>query len=251
VTALSRCVVAMRAAPAAEIEATRVAAMTRLAPLGDDIELEMSALGDRVSNVDISDAHAPAKPPKNAADIKKLGTEVLTTYADVLGLSPDEPARLIPHVKRVTDTPAIAWEYNAKLERNPEGPMPVRAGTGDIYIDFDRRGAAVVITVDDELLPPITVCADTLRNEQVEKAVIGRALEWTSDTGRSNEGHVAAKDISLITRKITRVRGSAADGDLVVGAVYQVQIEHDYLPWTISVDPAAGIAIQTRELFDD
>jgi hypothetical protein len=251
VTALSRCVVRMQAAPAAESEAARAVAISRLASLGEDLDIQMSALGDRVGNIDVGEGHAPSKPPRNAADIKALGQALLTTYADVLGLTPDEPGRLHPKVKRLTDSPAIAWEYSARLERSPTGAMPVRTGSGDIFIDFDRRGAVVVVTVDDELLPPITVCPDTLRPEQIEKAVVGRALHWTSDAGRTSEGNVAARDISQTARRIMRIRGEAADGDLVVGAVYQVQIDHEYLPWTMLVDPAAGIVIETRELFDD
>lgn len=251
VTALSRCVMSVRAAPASEIEAARVAALSRLAGLGEEVNIEMSALGDRVGNIDIGEGRPAPTAPKTAADIKALGRDVLSTYADVLGLTPDEVAHLKPTVKRVTDTPAIAWEYNARLERHPTGPMPVRSGSGEIFIDFDRRGAVVVVTIDDELLPPITVCADTLRPEQIEKAVVGRALHWTNDTGRTNEGNVAPGDIVKTTRRVMHVRGSAAEGDLVVGAVYAVQINHDYLPWTILVDPAAGIAIETRELVDD
>ena len=251
VTALSRCVVSMRPAPDPEIEDTHAAAMTRLASLGDDLDIQMSALGDRVSNIDIGDGKAPPKPPRTAADVKALAVSVLTTHADVLGLMADEPGQLQGSVKRVTDTPAIAWEYSARLERDPTGTMPVRTGSGDIYVDFDRRGAVVIITVDDELLPPVTVCADTLPPHQIATAVIGRSLQWTTDTARTNEGRVTPRDISQTARRIMRVRGSAADGDLVVGAVYQVRIDHNYLAWTMLVDPAAGIVIETQALLDD
>lgn len=250
-TALTRCVASIRRAPEPEIEATRAAALTRLASLGDDLEIQMSALGDRVSNIDVGEGNAPPKPPRTAADVEALAVTVLTTHADVLGLLPDEPSRLEGSVTRVTDTPPIVWEYSVHLDRDPSGALPVRTGTGDIYVDFDRRGAVVILTVDDELLPPITVCNDTLQPHQIATAVIGRSLQWTTDTERTNEGRVTPRDIAQTTRRIMRVRGSAADGDLVVGAVYQVRIDHDYLSWMMLVDPAAGIVIETQELVDD
>lgn len=251
VTALSRCVASVRAAPDLEIEVARAAAITRLASLGDDLGIQMSALGDHVASVDVGDGKAPSRRPRTADDVKALAVAVLTTHAEVLGLAPDEPTRLQGSVKRVTDAPPIVWEYSAHLDRDPSGAMPVRTGSGDIYVDFDRRGAVVLVTVDDELLPPITVCSDTLRPEQIAAAVIGRSLTWTTDTERTNEGRVTPRDIAQTTRKIMRVRGSAADGDLVVGAVYQVRIDHSYLSWTMLVDPAAGIVIETQELLDE
>jgi hypothetical protein len=129
--------------------------------------------------------------------------------------------------------------------------MPVRTGSGEILVELDRDGGIVLIHVDDELLPPITVCDDTLTPERLAAAVVGRPLHWSTDTGTSNEGNVEAGDISETARRIMRVRGAAAEADLVVGAVYKVQITHDYLPWTMLVDPAAGVVIETSELFDD
>lgn len=248
VTALSRCVVSVRSAPDPEIEAAHAAAMTGLAALGDDLDIQMSALGDHVSSIDVGDGKAPPKRPRTADDVKALAVSVLATHADVLGLLPDEPRRLHGNVQRVSNAPPIVWEYSARLERDPSGAMPVRTGSGDIYIDFDRRGAVVLLTVDDELLPPITACSDTLQPDQIVAAVVGRTLQWRTDTERTNEGRVTPRDISQTTRRIMRVRGSAADGDLVVGAVYQVQIDHNYLSWTMLVDPAAGIVIETQEL---
>jgi hypothetical protein len=238
----------MRRAPPDEVGMAYDAARIRLAGLGDDLEIEMSALGDRVGNVNVIDAHAPPTPPRTTADIKALATAALTSYADAFGLTRDEPARLHPRVKRVHDIPGVAWEVSAKLERTPTGPMPVRTGSGEIVVDIDRSGAIAYISVDDELLPPITVCDDTMTSRRLEAAVVGRPLQYTTDTGRSDEGTVAVDDITMSARRVMRIRGQAADGDLVVGAVYEVQINHEYLPWTMLVDPAAGVVIETTEL---
>jgi hypothetical protein len=248
VTVLSRCVVQLRPAPPDEVGKTHEIAKERLAALGDDLVIEMSALGDHVSDVDIGQGHAAAKPPRSTAEVKALATAALTTYADVFGLAADEPARLHPRVKRVTDIPGTAWELTATLERNPTGPMPVRTGSGDIVVEIARDGSIVMISVDDELLPPLTVCDDTMTPQRLETVVVGRELHWTGESGRTSEGTITAEDISETARRIMRVRGSALDDNLVVGAVYQVQINHDYLPWTLIVDPAAGVVIETTEL---
>jgi hypothetical protein len=238
----------MRRAPPDEVGAAYEAARVRLAALGDDIEIEMSALGDRVGNVNVIDGHVPAKPPRTQAEIKAVAIAALKAYADSFGLTPEEPERLRPRVKRVLDIPGVAWEVTAKLERTPTGPMPVRTGSGEIVVDIDKTGAIGYISIDDELLPPITVCDDTMTAQRLETAVVGRPLHYTTDSGRSDEGTVSAEDITMTSRRVMKVRGQAADGDLVVGAVYQVQITHEYLPWTILVDPAAGVVIETTEL---
>ncbi len=249
---ISRCVVRLRPAPAPEIERLRSAAVDKLATLGADLEVEMTELGDRVRRADIL---IPRTPPRravlNAKTIREIGQAALIEYGELFGLTMEETRHAKLKTERVRDFPGVAWEVTSEIRRDGTGPMPVRVGEGLVVVELDARGAVVGIDVHPNLLPPVTVCEDSLDRDSIQKAVIGRPLEYAGDTGPASGGTVGPGDVQDSRYRVRVVRGAGEDGDVTVGGVIEVKVEHDFMPWILLIDPSAGIVIETAPDYDE
>lgn len=249
---LSRCVVRLKRAPEPEIERIRAAAVADLAALGTDIEIEMSDLGDRVHRADIVTPRLPpARAVLNAKTMREIARATLIEHAAIFGLTDDEARHAKLEAERVRDFPGVAWEVSTEIKRDGTGPMPVRTGQGLVIVEIDKRGAVVGIDVDPDLLPPVTVCTDTLAKDRVAQVVVGRPLEWEGDDGPTHAGTVGPDEIQETTFRVRVVRGAGDEGDVTIGGVMEVKVEHDFLPWLLLVDPSAGIVIESAPDYSD
>jgi hypothetical protein len=244
-------VVRLRPAPQFEVDRARTAMLGQLDALGSDIDLVMTPLGDRVHHADIGSPRPPRKAPTTTRAVQERAHAVLIDHAAAFGLTAEEVMHATLEVERVRDIPGIAWEVIADIARDGKGPMPVRLGRGYAVVTLDRRGGVIGIDVDATLLPPVTVCTDTLPGDRIERAVIGRTLEYDSGGSDAHAGTVGPGDLRGSAYRVMIVRGSGEDADVTVGGVMAVRIEHDYAPWQLLIDPSAGVVIETIPIYDD
>lgn len=254
VKVLSRCVVQILKAPLDEQERVRAAALTRLAALGGRVtSIELTPFGDHLQAVEVEGANRPRSAPRNASDAAVLARAALAPIADLLGLSAAEMRSLafVSDHSIDTSTPDD-WEAAADISRTPStAMMPVRIGEDAVYVQLDKYGAAVSFAVTADRLPPVTTCDEVMPRHAVELAVIGNMLDWVSGNGPQQEGPVERADILDIRHEPIIVRGTALEGNAVVGTVYVVDVKRHKLPFRLFVDPSTRQVVEVQKRFED
>jgi hypothetical protein len=244
--------------PRPEAERARMLelARARLGRFEGVAKIELTKLAARVARVDWTHARpAPAAP--NAEQARTIALDLWKTDGDLFGLEHFDLDRLETLVTHVDNVPGIAWEIHGMLERPTRlDTQPASTGHGQVLVDLDRLGRLVTAKVDDTLLPPLTVCTQTLERAQVEHAIAGASLEWNSSEGHQVEGKADVANIRSIERTLMERLGRDFDPDgpdeyFVVYLVVVALGKDRHETWSFQVDPVTAKIIGSSPNFMD